>query len=129
MEVFFKTIKVKHKDLDQLQHVNNVRYVQWVQDIAEAHWLKNASDEILNQYFWVLLSHHIDYKSPAVLDDIVRIETFVEQSEGVTSIRKVNMYNDSTDKLLVTSTTKWCFMSKDTLRPTRITQEIAGLFN
>ena len=26
------------QDLDDLMHVNNVRYVQWVQDLAKAHW-------------------------------------------------------------------------------------------
>ncbi|GGI57873.1 acyl-CoA thioesterase [Winogradskyella haliclonae] len=62
MQIFQKEIIVAQTDLDQLNHVNNVRYVQWVQDIAEAHWLKNASKEILDNYYWFLVKHTIDYK-------------------------------------------------------------------
>ena len=38
MTVFEVTHTVISDDLDDLLHVNNVRYVQWVQDIAKAHW-------------------------------------------------------------------------------------------
>ncbi|MCJ7756968.1 MAG: thioesterase, partial [Gillisia sp.] len=33
-EIYEIGIKVTKEDLDELQHVNNVRYVQWIQDIA-----------------------------------------------------------------------------------------------
>ena len=35
---------VSEKDIDHLNHVNNVVYLQWVQDIATKHWnqLKEA---------------------------------------------------------------------------------------
>jgi len=37
-EIYEMELKVTKEDLDELQHVNNVRYVQWIQDIAKAHW-------------------------------------------------------------------------------------------
>ena len=37
MEHFEQTIEVTEAHLDELQHVNNVQYLQWVQDIASAH--------------------------------------------------------------------------------------------
>lgn len=129
MQIFHKQITVSKADLDQLNHVNNVRYVQWVQDIAEAHWLKNASKDMLDNYFWVLVKHTIDYKGQAFLNDTIAIKTFVTVSEGVTSVRKVEMYNQSTKKLIITSETKWCLLDDKTQRPTRITPKIADLFN
>lgn len=129
MQIFEKTITVTKDDLDQLNHVNNVRYVQWVQDIAEEHWLQNTTQDILNSYFWVLVSHHIEYKSQAVLGDQLHVKTYVSKSEGVTSIRHVEIYNLKNDKLVTKSETKWCFMDAKTKRPTRITPEIAELFN
>lgn len=129
MQVYSKDITVTKDDLDQLNHVNNVRYVQWVQDIAEAHWQQNATPEILNNYFWVLLSHHIEYKSQARLDDVVRITTFVETSHGVTSTRRVEMYHKKTNQLIVTSLTKWCLISSKTEKPARITEAITALFD
>lgn len=129
MQVFEKTITVTKDDLDLLNHVNNVRYVQWVQDIAEAHWNRNATQKILDNYFWVLIKHSIEYKGEAVLGDILKVRTFVEKSEGVSSIRIVEIFNASSKKLLVKSETKWCFMDAQTKRPTRITPEVAHLFD
>ena len=129
MQVFQKNIIVTQADLDQLNHVNNVRYVQWVQYIAEAHWLQNATTKLLNTYFWVLLEHHIHYKNQAVLGDELSVTTYVSKSEGVTSLRHVKISNTSTLKDIVISETKWCFMSKATKRPSRITDEVANLFD
>lgn len=126
MQTFEFTKKVADDDLDALNHVNNVRYVQWVQDIAEKHWTARTSETILNNYFWVMLSHHIQYKQPALLDDMVMIKTYVIKSEGVTSTRVVEFFKGET--LLAKSETQWCFMSKGTLKPTRITDEIKNLF-
>jgi len=129
MQTFEIIITVSEKDLDQLNHVNNVRYVQWVQDIAEAHWLQNVTKDILDNYFWVLVSHHIEYKSEATLGDQLKIKTFVSKSEGVSSIRHVEISNLNTNKIATVSETKWCFMDIRTKRPTRITPEVASLFD
>ena len=129
MQTFEKTIVVSKDDLDQLNHVNNVRYVQWVQDIAEAHWLKNAPKTILDNYFWVILNHNIQYKGEALLGDELTVKTFVSKSEGLTSIRHVEITNNSNRKLIVISETKWCFMSTATKKPARIPIEVAKLFD
>ncbi|WP_435413529.1 acyl-CoA thioesterase, partial [Psychroserpens mesophilus] len=67
MLVFEKHITVSSEDLDARNHVNNVRYVQWVQDIAEENWIANTSTTIRDNYYWVMLSHYIQYKAEAVL--------------------------------------------------------------
>jgi acyl-CoA thioester hydrolase len=129
MQTFEKHIVVSQDDLDNLNHVNNVRYVQWVQDVAEQHWTSKTTDDIRKNFFWILLKHHIDYKNPAILGDVLKLMTYVKKSEGVTSIRMVEIYDKNTDKLLVRSETTWCFMNSKTKRPSRITQEISDLFN
>lgn len=129
MQIFEKHITVTKDDLDELNHVNNVRYVQWVNDIAKEHWLQNTSNNIRNIYFWVLLNHHIDYKSPAILNDVIKLKTYVTKAEGVTSTRIVEMYDSKTKKLLVKSETNWCLINSKTLQPTRINSEITNLFN
>jgi len=129
MKIYEQIIKVKTTDLDELKHVNNVRYVQWVNDIAKANWLKLASQNTLKDYFWVLINHHITYKSQAVLNDNILLKTFVKSSLGVTSTRIVEIYNNDTQKLLAVSETKWCFMDAKTKKPTRITPEIIILFH
>ncbi len=129
MQIFKKLITVIQDDLDELNHVNNVRYVKWVNDVAKEHWQSNASADMLKEYFWVLLSHHIEYKSSAILNDVVKLKTYVIKAEGVTSTRIVEMFSNKTNNLLVKSETHWCLMSSKTIRPTRINSEIANLFN
>ena len=129
MQVFETQISVTKDDLDELNHVNNVRYVEWVNDVAKLHWQKNTSKEINDNYYWVLLSHNIDYKSSAYLNEVITLKTYITKSEGVTSIRIVEMYNSKTNKLLVKSETNWCLFDAKTNRPTRMTDEIINLFN
>ncbi len=129
MQTFETNIQVTKGDLDVLNHVNNVRYVKWVNDIAERHWLKNATKDITDQYYWVLISHHIQYKNSAFLNDIIHLKTYVTRSEGVTSTRIVEMYNAQTKKLLAQSETVWCLMNSKTNKPSRISAEIVNLFN
>lgn len=129
MQTFEKHIVVAQEDLDNLNHVNNVRYVQWVQDIAEQHWKSKATEEILDTYFWVLMKHTIEYKNEAILGDVLKMITYVRETTGVTSIRMVEIYDENTDKLIVSSETVWCFVSAVSKRPSRITQEVFDLFS
>jgi acyl-CoA thioester hydrolase len=127
MQIFEKLRTVPKDDLDELTHVNNVRYVQWIQDVAKAHWEQNVTKNIKDGFFWVVVNHFIEYKSPALLNDQILIKTYVTKSEGVTSTRVVEMSKD--DILIVKAKTTWCLLSTRTNRPTRITEGIADLFS
>ncbi len=129
MQIFETNIQVSKDDLDALNHVNNVRYVKWVNDVAEIHWSNQATKEIKELYYWVLLSHSIEYKSSAFLNDIITLKTYVTKSEGVTSTRIVEMFNAASNKLLAKSETIWCLMNSKTNKPSRIQGEIVNLFN
>ena len=67
MRIFESIITVTEKDLDELNHVNNIRYVEWVQEIAKQHWLKKASQDTLENFFWVMTNHCIEYKNEAYI--------------------------------------------------------------
>ncbi|WP_282161790.1 acyl-CoA thioesterase [Ulvibacterium marinum] len=129
MRAFEKTITVVPEDLDDLNHVNNVRFVQWIQDVSKEHWQKVATPVMQKDVVWVVMNHNITYKNAAKLDDVVRIRTHIAQSRGATSVRAVEMYNDKTNQLLLRSTTEWCLLNGITLRPMRISQDIIQLFS
>jgi acyl-CoA thioester hydrolase len=129
MNTFKTTLLVTDKHIDDLNHVNNVHYVQWVQDIAKAHWQSKALAELQTKYSWFLLSHYIEYKSAAFLNDTIKLKTYIAQAEGVKYTRIVEIYNAESNKLLAKSETKWCLINAKTGRPTRIPQEIVDLFD
>lgn len=129
MQIFEKTIVVSKQHIDDLNHVNNVCYVQWVQDIAKEHWLTYATKEILENYSWFLVNHFIEYKSQALLGDTLQLKTYVPTASGVSTIRHVEITNAKTNQLIVKSKAKWCLIDNKTQRPTRIIPEISELFN
>ena len=119
------TFKVDENALDALNHVNNVVYLQWVNDISEKHWNLLAGQEIKEKYFWVVLRHELDYKNQAFLGDEITVSTWVGESSGVKSIRNVHISKGETILLKARST--WCLLEVKTLRPTRIKEDILSL--
>ena len=106
-EIYSHTKTVTEDDLDELQHVNNVRYVQWLQDIAKEHWEIRATEQLKNDFLWVVVRHEIDYKKEAVLNDELLIETYVGDTTFVTSERFVNIKKVSTGETLVAAKSIW----------------------
>jgi len=124
--IFQKQITVHAEHLDTLNHVNNVVFLQWVQDIAEDHWLSKSTTDFNEIYAWVALDHFIEYKKPAFLNDILTVKTFIEESVGARSIRMVEFFKE--DKLVVRAKTNWCLIDRKRGRPMRIPKEINQLF-
>ncbi|PID68212.1 MAG: thioesterase [Flavobacteriia bacterium] len=118
---------VKASDLDHLNHVNNVVYVQWVQDAAEKHWLTLTNEHNVSDYVWVVIRHEIDYLRQAFLGDELAIKTWVGQTEGSNSIRHVEVYKNN--KIVCRAQTHWRLLSAKTFKPVHIPPEILNLFN
>ena len=88
------SLKVESHHIDELNHVNNIVYLQWVNDASEKHWEKLSNDIINSKYFWVCLRHEIDYVGQAFFGDEITIQTWVGEFKGVKSVRCVNIYKD-----------------------------------
>ena len=125
-EIYTKTITVESPHIDGLNHVNNVVYLEWVQDMGNYHWQANTNGKYDAQYAWVALDHFIEYKRPAVLGDELIATTYVEKCEGARSIRHVEFHKDG--KLVCRSKTNWAFIERKRGRPVRIPDEITELF-
>lgn len=120
-------LQVNIEHIDRQQHVNNVVYLQWIQDVSEAHWTTMAPQQLQQNYFWVALRHEIDYKAQAFLGDIILAKTKIVEMEGFRSIRQVEIFNESTGKLLCKSLTHWCLMNTHTQKPCRMNPDFTEL--
>ena len=103
---FVNTIVVRPEDIDQMGHVNNVIYLKYVQDTAEAHWKSFASLERQDQILWVVLRHEIDYKKAAMEGESLTCTTWVEEANGVKMPRIVEIRNEGRD-LVAKARTIW----------------------
>lgn len=128
MNTLEKEITVSKNDLDDLNHVNNIIYIRWIQEIAKFHWESLVSNDIRKNYYWVLLEHQIKYLHPAFLGDKIKIKTYIEKTGGIKSNRIVEIYNTDTNILIVKSKTIWCLINAKSNKPSRITEEIRQAF-
>ena len=121
--VFFETkYAVKSSHIDELNHVNNVVYLQWIQDIANLHWTQLKKSEDTTDYVWVVIRHEIDYVGQALLGDSIVAKTWVGKTGGIRSIRHVEFYKNN--KLIVKAQTMFCLVNSKSFKPTRITDQI-----
>ena len=115
--------RVTQADLDDLNHVNNLRYIEWVLEISELHWKTKTSEEIRNRYGWVVLEQHIFYKNPTRINEEINLKTWIASSKGVKSERKTTLH-DAEGKLILEASTLWCLIDLIHQKPARITPEI-----
>ncbi len=127
-EIFTQSIRVSKNDLDEQQHVNNVQYLQWVQDVAKAHWQKRASEDVQKKYFWVVIRHEIDYKKQAFLNDELLVQTFLGDHTHVTSTRMVTILNKKNNEAVIQAKSTWCLMDSVTKKPVKISEELLRVF-
>ena len=123
-----KSITVTRQHLDELGHVNNVVYLQWIQDIAREHWLVRADQGIQRQVIWVVTRHVIDYKLACLAREVLTLRTeTAPEIHGPLWDRYVQIYKPGL-QLAVSATTTWCLLDRNTLKIKRITPEIRGVF-
>ena len=123
-----KTVQKKH--LDDLNHVNNVQYLYWVQEVSQAHWDNLIhKKKFLEKGIWVVRSHKIEYKNLTKLNDKIIISTYVKNVKGYLSERSVVIKLKKTEKILVKCLTELCFIDLKTQKLKKIPQEIIKLFN
>ncbi|MBE7630141.1 acyl-CoA thioesterase [Tenacibaculum piscium] len=125
MNFYEKKYTVTANEIDEYHHVNNVVYVQWMQEVSINHWLLLIKKVPKPDYVWFVIRHEIDYKSQAVLGDEITVKTWVGNTSGIKSIRHFEMYK-GTD-LVVKSQTTFCLLDATSQKPRRITKEVTNL--
>ncbi len=126
MEIFEKSIVVNEKHLDELNHVNNVVFLQWVQDISKEHWLSKTDEKVNSKMYWVVRSHHLEYKKQVFLGEQLQIKTFVTGYKGPFSERVVEIYCD--DELAAKAKSNWCLLDRENNKPMTVSKKLQSLF-
>ena len=118
-------VKVGPNEIDNLNHVNNLAYLNWVLEAAEQHWRLLSSGRFDQEYGWLVLRHEIDYKGAAFKDDKLDVYTWIGDTYGLKSERFVQIKKDG--NILVECKTIWCLIDRRTMRPVRIPDSITAL--
>lgn len=111
-------IKILPDDIDFMGHVNNARYLNWVQDAVLAHWRGLAPPQAVAERAWVALKHEITYRKPAFLDDAVVANVLLESIQGARAFYHTVIQRG--EDVLAEVRSSWCCIDAQTLRPARI---------
>jgi acyl-CoA thioester hydrolase len=123
---FSYPIKVAVADIDFMGHVNNARYLNWVQDAVLAHWNNLAPEEDVASKAWVALKHEITYRKPAFLEDDVIAHTVLERFNGARAFYSTLIKRG--EEVLAEVQSSWCCIDAETLRPARIGEHLREFF-
>ncbi len=127
-EPFRKTFTAAPEHIDVMGHVNNAVWVQWVQDMATAHWDAVAAPDHARDYAWLVVRHEIDYRGNIGEGESVTGETWIPgDPKGATSARRVD-FRAATGKLVVSALTTWAMLDRETKRPVRVRPEVVAPF-
>ncbi len=116
--------------VDQNGHVNNVMYVQWMQDIAVRHYdfIGGTAPMQAVGATWVVREHKIEYLLPAFAGEQIEAQTWVVNIRRVRSLRRYRFVRKPDGQLLVRGETDWVFVNVKTGQLGRIPKEVAQVF-
>lgn len=126
---YSKSFIIPRSSIDENGHVNNVAYVQWMQDIAVEHY--TALGGVTAQgpdATWVVREHKIEYFLPAFAGEEIEMRTWVENLRRVRSLRKYEFVRKSDGRTLVQGETDWVFVDLKTGTPRAIPEEVSNVF-
>lgn len=125
---FTQTFTAGAQHIDALGHVNNAVWVQWIQDLATAHWDAAARPEDHARFLWVVVRHEIDYRGNIGLGETAQGITYIpDAARGATSVRAVEFTN-AAGKTLVSARTTWAMLERASQRLVRVRPEVIAPF-
>ena len=126
--VFELAFTAAPEHIDELGHVNNAVWVQWIQQVAVAHWDAVAPRDHRDAYFWVVVRHEIDYLRAAHAGDRIAARTWVgDAPEGARFDRFVEFTGEG-GRLYVRAKTQWAMIDRKLNRPVRVPADVVAPF-
>ncbi|ADW16739.1 thioesterase superfamily protein [Desulfobulbus propionicus DSM 2032] len=118
---------VPESAIDLNGHVNNVQYVQWMQEAAIIHSTRLGwpTERYLSLgRTWIIRSHSIEYFHSAYAGETIHILTWVAEFQKIRSLRKYKFLRPADNTVLATASTLFIFCDLHTGRPVSIPPEV-----
>jgi acyl-CoA thioester hydrolase len=124
-------IEVGSAAIDRNGHVNNLKYLEWMQEAAIRHSAVQSWTE--ERYFetgasWVVRSHFIEYLRPALAGEILTLHTWVRAIGRTSSPRGYLFWRDADHSIVAKAETLWVFVDHVTGRTRPIPDALRNAF-
>jgi acyl-CoA thioester hydrolase len=114
--------------IDELGHVNNAVWVQWIQQVATAHWQAVAPPDQQAAYVWVVVRHEIDYLRALGPGEHVTARTWVADAPQGAKFDRFMEFTGADGRVHVRARTVWALLDKASGRPLRVTAAVVAPF-
>lgn len=126
--VYSRIIQVKADHLDELLHVNNVQYLHWMMESAEAHWQLRAPQVIREEFIWVVREHSIEYTGQAVEGDELLLKTWTGEASGACWWRHFTIEKANSRTQLINAATQFVLVNRMNGKPHPVRSNIISIF-
>lgn len=116
------------ESIDHNGHVNNLEYLRWAHRISGLHWEAAVPHELRRAYRWVVSRNEMDYFREVFEGDRLRLETWIEKAEKATTVRVVEIYNETREELAARGLIFWYALDAASGKPRRIGTDVLAYF-
>lgn len=122
------TLTAQPENIDIMGHVNNAVWVQWMEQVATEHWMRDASPAHVEAYLWVVTRHEIDYRGNVKAGESVTARTWIPQRPRGARFDRMMEFTGSDGKIKVAAKSTWAIIDKATGRILRVPPDVADRF-
>ena len=126
-EPYVERVTVQPSDIDEFGHANNVRYLQWLENVAWAHSvsLGLSMDDYRRLGCGVVArKHELEYLAPTFAGDELLLGTWVRENDGRLSMwRAYQIVRPRDGKTILRGSTHWVCIDMKTGKPRRMPPE------
>ena len=126
--VFEMSFTAAAEHIDELGHVNNAVWVQWMEQVAVAHWRSVAVPGHQDDYFWVVVRHEIDYLRAVLEGERIIARTWAGESPKGARFDRHMEFLGNDGKQRVRARSWWAIIDKASGRPIRVPLEVVAPF-
>ena len=116
------------ESIDHNGHVNNLEYLRWGHRLSGLHWARVVPDALRAAYRWVVARNEMDYFREVFEGDRLRLETWIEKAEKATTVRVVEIYNETRGELAARGRIFWFALDAASGKPRRIGADVLAYF-
>jgi len=130
--IYEKQIVIKEDYIDMNKHVNNVIFLQLMQDVAIEH--SDINGFTVEKYStlktsWIAKKHCINYLKPVLFNDKIMIRTWIKSISRFSAIRKYEFINIKDNCKVCEAESTWIYINQKNGKPCKIDENMKKSFS
>lgn len=123
-------IKIRGYHLDMFRHVNNARYLEFLEEGRWAFFDKNPRFFYrLKGVTFFVVNININYRRPAALGDVLDVQTRLSKIGNTSGVLRQEIYNEKSGDLIVDADITFVITDAKTQKPLNLKDQFNDVFS